>query len=437
MSEKKGGLLSQTTSVSKVVLFIINFIAIALLLAQQFSVNGAAISAGAMVILGLCMMKKYKETPTIVYLPLMALADMACLVGIHLDSVGWAKEISPMLESMMVLKKEDYAIVLICIIAMTAFGLLNQKFILLSAGSGLIVGGIFIFESYGQGDFQSFALSSQGDEVLKGFLLCMAVWMMVLQIIAHAAPKKRFRAFLIGFLLLLFFCGDLSINGGQFFAVNLSWLTYVDILLSGWGYLVVGLLLGLFTLMWVFEENLSVDAFGLLMLGAALLGGKLCLRDPSIAQWVILFAVICGTYLAMVKNETHDEICGFDVNVYIIVQFLGLLACIFMLQHGLWMNLVCTMVFIGIFVGYRNSAKKKPGGLWLVFVLGICAEGMTIMIVSAFQVEKIYLMLSMLVVTMGALLTLNMEQVAGRSAPKWMNATVCTCFTVLIGLLVR
>lgn len=443
----KGGQLNlapvigKTVRIHKLALWVGNALFLLPLLLRKYTIQGLAVYIGCLLLLLWREWKSSSNFPAAAELPAFLLADSTVLAGLYFEELKALWDLSAA-DTFFRGSGNWFWILLVVGMLVGAAGLFSEEKAWISGIGGALVGTALILQGWSNGRVEEFAFVPGGRALLHTFLLAAFLWTVCLYAIVRTAPKKRGGALGTGFLLLCAFTVLLIAEKGFLNAhmptLERIWQQMPTRYFAWWKTLLgVALLAGLAVTLYVREgdkgNHLSVDTYALI-LGAELL---LCVRllwawyVPF--GWLLLVFLAIGVCRCMENDYAGKKTFRLDSVLFLPTQFVCGAAALFLLRQGLWINVLVTAVLAAFF--YAQWGKKKTASTqarwWVVLLCGIAGEMAAMLFHYRFSREGLALLVSILIVSVLAVLTLSTRQPAGRTVPVWTRAVVCGCAVVL------
>lgn len=393
---------------------------------------GAAVGVLLLVLLDVSTRAGKGSEPASAQVTLLIFFDGLIWLALHHEAL--LMDFYPDFLDRMVLTYMQRPICIVLIVIGVVLGLvgLQRRSFWLVSFSGVTLGAAIILSFWSSGSLRNFQLLTNGEKVLKAFMLCAFIWTLFSRIVLYAEPK---RWGLNIFLSILLLCGIAALHLLDPLYVRFLATELTDIFLS-WGQIsfVCVVLLGAAIAM---ANNgtgrANFDSLMLLSCAIFIFGAKYISHTYFMCRW-LLFLLLVASMIWCLKNTAEDSTTlGFRPLIYMILQTAVFFFMAKALQMGLYANVILAVV-TGL--ALLEQRKQKKPELFQDFFCGIliaffAAEALAWQWRLRFSREGVILIAVVFIMAMGALLLVGLPHPEGVRAPKSVRIWICACSGIL------
>lgn len=369
------------------------------------------------------------------HLSLLLFYDILSFFGVFIE-VLWARRIDIKTESFATGSLVNFLIFLIIGIFMYWYGCSQKKGFLfewigvLLAGSSII---LYFCSNWESTNILQPIISANGVFLLYTYAILTIIWFLTAQI--SYLSKKRERSgiaamtmtlFALTFLIFYFdfpYINELTVlfinNFESLKDTMFAWIKILPI---------AAVLIGLACTM--MNENQKIDSYIYLFLGTSLLLSKLLFEHYFTNNFLILliyslFALRIFQHELVDKTNKNDE--EYVTPFYLFFLFFFMVVSLFLIIHGLWLNIVVILVFF-LYVyntDYNWSELGNNNKFWYVFLIIIFAFMFIWEAKVAASKELFIMMLYLLILFLFILYILNQYKTHQKQNTGYFKFTVC------------
>lgn len=440
-AEVLSGVVGTKVKINKYVLLGVNTLAMFLICPLLENTQSLVVYLAATLFTLIITLQSSDEIPAVADLPLILLADAVTFLATYFfdqfSDEGW-NELSPFTQSVGGL----FWLVLLSGAVIGIIALNYKKTIWLTGVSGGFIGAAFIILGWGYGGFAHFHFAGFGAALLLLFGLADMLWTALLYLIAKTVPKKAKRTVAVGAVLLGFFIITLF-SGAEVIEDN-SWRWGMEILDSpnttfAWWKVIIStvvLLAGAFML-YVKDagktDHLSIDAYFLIITAEIVLMTRILMSVYFSFNILVLVIVVIGSLRCMKNDYMGKKTLRQDSGTYLATQFFAAVVLIVLLKNGLWLNVLLSAAFLGVFYAEKGDLQNRrhPVIHWIAVLVCIVFEAAALMARKGFSADVLIMLALVLGAGLLTMFAINMKQPGGRRAPDALKIIVCVCVGII------
>ena len=428
---------------TKIGLFIANFLLMLPYVIKNHTNIGLITTLVVLVLLFVILYKSNNDVPGVVYIPLVILADIAIYIGLHFDVLK--KTFNPKYYQYLYKGLEGTDIVLwlyVAGIALYVMGLLygkNKNAWLTGAGC-IVLLETAVIKLRSNADIKALSFEGYGASLFTWILVLGVVWIVYSQYTALTMPKNkgyyRLTEIIIVAALLTLITAETKYFDGIWSGWASSLLELPHTMFAWWKVILATVVMVIGAYIKVDDSGFGfrVDSYALIIGAELVFSIKLMMCNYFPYCWVLLIALIIGTFKVMINDYSNNkQTLHLDAVSYMVIQYVVFIVIFFMLKKGLWINLIISIIWGMTFYNELFVKKKSANNQanWFLIMLCIATEVIAWIWQFRFSIET---MLMIALIFSGVFITLwiiSKKHPASVTAPDSIRWILCIGMIIL------